>query len=59
MNKTARIVQRQYVPGGEGQIGTWIKTKRYEQRVHWEILEHFDKKTMVEVEDKEATANQE
>lgn len=57
MNNDCKVVKRRHVSGGDYQ-GKYVKTERYEPRLHWEILERFDKKTMVIVEDKAATLAQ-
>lgn len=49
MNEDCRVVKREYRPGGEGQVGVWAKTKRYEPRLWWEIRDKWDKKITFQV----------
>ena len=57
MNEECKVVKRRHVPGGDS-TGKYVTTIRYEPRLWWEIGDKFDKKTMVWVEDKAATAAQ-
>ena len=57
MNKECRVVVRTHRSGGDNE-GKYVPTNRYEPRLRWDIIERFDKKTMINVEDKAATAAQ-
>jgi len=57
MNEECRVVKRKHVSGGDRE-GKYVTTNRYEPRLRWDIIERFDKKTMINVEDKAATAAQ-
>ena len=57
MNEDCRVVKRRHASGGDRE-GKFVTTNRYKPRLRWDIIERFDKKTMINVEDKEATAAQ-
>ena len=57
MNKESRVVVRTHRSGGDNE-GQYVTTNRYEPRLRWDIIERFDKKTMINVVDDVATAAQ-
>ena len=57
MNEDCKVVKRRHASGGDHE-GKYVTTNRYEPRLRWDIIERFDKKTMINVVDDVATAAQ-